>query len=79
MSVAGDLTSSDDIRDRDVLGSPLRCSTALGRRSVPDTEDEDAQNKGMGLKEMEKVRTYAAPCDFFYSCAIGRLNERLTN
>ena len=60
MSAAGDLTpSTGDIRDRDVLGSPLRCSTAMGRRSVPDTEDEDAHNKGMGLKEMEKVRT---PC-----------------
>lgn len=57
MSTGGDLSNSTgDVRDRDVLGSPLRCSTSMGRRSAAETEDEDEHKKGMGLKEMEKVR-----------------------
>lgn len=56
--MGGDLrASTGDVRDRDVRSSPVRCSTATGRRSQPNTEDDDINNHGMGLKEMEKVGT----------------------
>lgn len=54
--MGGDLSASTgDIRDRDVRSSPVRCSTAAGRRSQPNTEYDDTNDNGMGLKEMEKV------------------------
>ncbi|KAK7747664.1 hypothetical protein SLS62_008990 [Diatrype stigma] len=53
--MGGDLSASTgDIRDRDIRSSPVRSSTAAGRRSQPNTEYDDATDSGMGLKEMEK-------------------------
>ncbi|KAI1407341.1 hypothetical protein F5Y13DRAFT_132510 [Hypoxylon sp. FL1857] len=73
--------STGDVRDRSVLGSPVRRSaTATGRRQMPDPDfgDEPIKDSGMGARQMEQTLSKLHKQNFDLKLELYHRRERQT-